>query len=100
MTWSMHNCVHDCTLAAPNKEIEARRYWYPFDCIALFINKDDWDSLGHVSYAHLAFMPLGSYMSASGEKIFWTTLYLTDLMELHILGSYSHHKFNCQERSK
>jgi hypothetical protein len=53
-SWSMYNCVHDWTLAALNKVIDARQYWYTFDCIAASINEDDWDSLGHLSYARLA----------------------------------------------
>ena len=53
-SWSMHNCVHDWTLAALNKGIDAQQYWYAFDCIASSINKDDLDSLEHLSYAHLA----------------------------------------------
>jgi tetratricopeptide (TPR) repeat protein len=53
-SWSMHNCVHDWTLAALNKDIDAEQYWYAFDCIVSSINKDDGDSLRHLSYAHLA----------------------------------------------
>jgi hypothetical protein len=31
--WSMHNCVHDWTLAALNKDIDIKHYWYAFDCV-------------------------------------------------------------------
>jgi tetratricopeptide (TPR) repeat protein len=53
-SWSMHNCVHDWTVAALNKVIDAQQYWYAFDCIAASIHEDDWSSFGHLSYARLA----------------------------------------------
>lgn len=38
-TWSMHNCVHDWTLAALNKNINHEYYWYAFDCVNAAISK-------------------------------------------------------------
>jgi tetratricopeptide (TPR) repeat protein len=53
-SWSMHTCVHDWTVAALNKAIDAQRYWYAFDCIAASISKDDQNSYGHLFYARLS----------------------------------------------
>jgi hypothetical protein len=33
--------VHDWTLAALNKDIDARDYWYAFDCISASVNDND-----------------------------------------------------------
>ncbi|KAK5425320.1 hypothetical protein LTR34_011248, partial [Exophiala xenobiotica] len=53
-SWSMHNCVHDWTLAALNKVIDERHYWYAFDCIAASAKEDDVHFLDHVYFARLA----------------------------------------------
>jgi tetratricopeptide (TPR) repeat protein len=54
LSYSMHACVHDWTFGGLNKVIDTQSYWYAFDCIANSINKEDWDFLGHLRYAHLA----------------------------------------------
>ncbi|KAK5242171.1 hypothetical protein LTR40_007662 [Exophiala xenobiotica] len=53
-SWSMHTCVHGWTLSALNQAIDVQQYWYAFDCVAEFIDKDDWDFLGHLNYTRLA----------------------------------------------
>ncbi|KAJ6118771.1 hypothetical protein N7471_013391 [Penicillium samsonianum] len=53
-SWSMHNCVHDWTLAALNKDIDATYYWYAFDCISASINDNDKNDFGKLSYSPLA----------------------------------------------
>ncbi|KAJ6092559.1 hypothetical protein N7486_007848 [Penicillium sp. IBT 16267x] len=53
-SWSMHNCVHDWTLAILNKEIDTQHYWYAVDCIAASMNGADEDYFGHISYSRLA----------------------------------------------
>ncbi|KAJ9480820.1 hypothetical protein VN97_g12706 [Penicillium thymicola] len=53
-SWSMHNCVHDWTLAALNKDIDATYYWYAFDCVSTAINDDNEDGFAKVSYSALA----------------------------------------------
>jgi tetratricopeptide (TPR) repeat protein len=53
-SWSMHNCVHDWTLAALNKDIDAKHYWYAFDCISASINDGNADDFANLSYSPLA----------------------------------------------
>ncbi|KAJ5183227.1 TPR repeat protein [Penicillium capsulatum] len=53
-SWSMHNCVHDWTLAVLNKDIDAKHYWYAFDCISASINDDNADNFAKLSYSPLA----------------------------------------------
>ncbi|EAW19385.1 TPR repeat protein [Aspergillus fischeri NRRL 181] len=53
-SWSMHNCVHDWTLAALNKDVDAKHYWYAFDCISASINDDNADGFVNRSYSPLA----------------------------------------------
>jgi hypothetical protein len=53
-SWSMHNCVHDWTLAALNKDIDANHYWYAFDCISASINDDNENDFAKLSYSPLA----------------------------------------------
>ncbi|CAG8907052.1 unnamed protein product, partial [Penicillium egyptiacum] len=53
-TWSMHNCVHDWTLAALNKNVDIGHYWYAFDCVEATISGVDTDSLGHITFARSA----------------------------------------------
>ncbi|OQD96542.1 hypothetical protein PENSOL_c015G00659 [Penicillium solitum] len=53
-TWSMHNCVHDWTLAVLNKNVDIEYYWYAFDCVDATINKVDTDSFGYVTFARSA----------------------------------------------
>jgi tetratricopeptide (TPR) repeat protein len=53
-SWSMHNCVHDWTLATLNKDINAQSYWYAFDCVDRSMNQVGEDFLGNVSYSRLA----------------------------------------------
>ncbi|OQD63331.1 hypothetical protein PENPOL_c009G08122 [Penicillium polonicum] len=50
----MHNCVHDWTLAALNKDIDATNYWYAFDCISASINDNDKNDFVKLSYSPLA----------------------------------------------
>ncbi|KOS41254.1 hypothetical protein ACN38_g7863 [Penicillium nordicum] len=53
-SWSMHNCVHDWTLAGLNKDIDATYYWYAFDCISASINDNDKNDFAKLSYSPLA----------------------------------------------
>lgn len=53
-SWSMHNCIHDWTLAILNKDLDGRQLWYAFDCVAASITRDDWDSFERLSYNRLA----------------------------------------------
>jgi tetratricopeptide (TPR) repeat protein len=53
-SWSMHNCVHDWTLAALNKDIDATDYWYAFDCISASVNDNDKNDFAKHSYSPLA----------------------------------------------
>jgi hypothetical protein len=50
----MHNCVHDWTLAALNKDVDLEHYWYAFDCVSAAINDDDEDGFVKLSYSSLA----------------------------------------------
>lgn len=53
-SFSMHNCVHDWTLAVLNEALEADYYWYAFSCVANSIGKENsWDYLGQLRYAPL-----------------------------------------------
>ncbi|CAG8212714.1 unnamed protein product [Penicillium nalgiovense] len=54
-SWSMHNCVHDWTLAALNKDTDATYYWYAFNCISASINDDEND------FAKLSYSPLAAH---------------------------------------
>jgi tetratricopeptide (TPR) repeat protein len=54
-SWSMHNCIHDWTLAMLNKDLDGPQLWYAFDCVAASITDDDWDyELGRLIYNRLA----------------------------------------------
>jgi tetratricopeptide (TPR) repeat protein len=53
-SWSMHNCVHDWTLAALNKDIDSEHYWYAFDCISASLKDDSADDFAKLSYSSLA----------------------------------------------
>ncbi|KAJ6118982.1 hypothetical protein N7471_013602 [Penicillium samsonianum] len=53
-SWSMHNCVHDWTLAVLNKDIDANHYWYVFDCISASVKDDNADDFANLSYSRLA----------------------------------------------
>jgi tetratricopeptide (TPR) repeat protein len=53
-SWSMHNCVHDWTLAALNKKIDPNDYWYAFDCVSACIHDDKGDGFANLSYTALA----------------------------------------------
>ncbi|KAJ5315622.1 hypothetical protein N7476_005929 [Penicillium atrosanguineum] len=49
-TWSMHNCVHDWTLAALNKNVDIGHYWYALDCVNATISGVDTDCFGRTNY--------------------------------------------------
>ncbi|OQV11248.1 Tetratricopeptide repeat-containing protein [Cladophialophora immunda] len=49
-SYSLHMCVHDWTLDGLNQQIDARRYWLAFDCVAGHIGADDWDHLSAIRY--------------------------------------------------
>ncbi|KAJ5624187.1 hypothetical protein N7510_000496 [Penicillium lagena] len=53
-SWSMHNCVHDWTLVILNKDIDAKNYWYAFDCVSASIKDDSTDDFANLSYSPLA----------------------------------------------
>ncbi|KAK7897918.1 hypothetical protein LTR67_004550 [Exophiala xenobiotica] len=53
-SWSMHNCIHDWTLAMLNKDLDGPQLWYAFDCVAASIKDDDWDSFERLIYNRLA----------------------------------------------
>lgn len=52
-SWRMHNCVHDWTLAALNREIDIKHYWYAVDCVNACIAEVDDESLGHLSFSRI-----------------------------------------------
>jgi tetratricopeptide (TPR) repeat protein len=49
-SYSLHTCVHDWTLDGLNHQIDARRYWLAFDCVASHIGADDWEHLSAIRY--------------------------------------------------
>jgi tetratricopeptide (TPR) repeat protein len=53
-SWSMHNCVHDWTLAALNKNVDIGYYWYAFDCVHATVNGVNLGSLGHITFSRSA----------------------------------------------
>jgi hypothetical protein len=53
-SWSMHNCVHDWTLATLNKSINVESYWYAFDCVNRSMSQVGEDFLGNISYSRVA----------------------------------------------
>ncbi|KAJ5760217.1 TPR repeat protein [Penicillium odoratum] len=53
-SWSMHNCIHDWTLATLNKDLDMTNYWYVLDCVAACITKVDSASLGYTSFAPIS----------------------------------------------
>ncbi|OQE62181.1 hypothetical protein PENNAL_c0269G11109 [Penicillium nalgiovense] len=53
-SWSMHNCVHDWTLASLNKDIDKELYWYAFDCATGSVAGVEEDLLGHSCYSRSA----------------------------------------------
>lgn len=50
----MHSCAHEWILEGLEDNIDARSYWYTFDCVANSIGDCDWRSLGQKRYAQLA----------------------------------------------
>ncbi|KAJ5899569.1 hypothetical protein N7495_004313 [Penicillium taxi] len=48
VSWSMHNCVHDWTLAALNKDINTNYYWFAIDCVEATTRGFDRDSFGNI----------------------------------------------------
>ncbi|KAJ5128190.1 hypothetical protein N7526_006356 [Penicillium atrosanguineum] len=53
-SWSMHNCVHDWTLAVLNDSIDEEHYWYAFNCVNATTSGVDEHSLGHVEFSRAA----------------------------------------------
>ncbi|KAJ5611784.1 hypothetical protein N7528_008889 [Penicillium herquei] len=53
-TWSMHNCVHDWTLAALNRTINRKYYRYALDCVDAAIDGIESNSYGHIAHSRLA----------------------------------------------
>ncbi len=49
--YSMHICVHNCTLAGLNKTVDAQSYLYAFDCVAKSMRGVEWKSLEHLRHA-------------------------------------------------
>ncbi|CRL23393.1 unnamed protein product [Penicillium camemberti] len=47
----MHNCVHDWTLAALNRNIDVSYYWYSLDCVRAALDWNDYDSWGHLIFS-------------------------------------------------
>lgn len=52
--WTMHNCIHDWTVAVLNHDIDEQLYWYAFDCVAASIPECFTSDLELASYARLA----------------------------------------------
>lgn len=52
-SYSIHNCVHDWTLAELNQVVDQQLYWYVVDCVMGNIDQNDWGSLGQLRYARL-----------------------------------------------
>ncbi|KAJ5166372.1 TPR repeat protein [Penicillium canariense] len=53
-SWCMYNYIHDWTLAALNKEIDLKYYWYAVECVHTWIAGVDNESLGNASFASVA----------------------------------------------
>lgn len=53
-SYTMHNCLHDWTLAVLNQSLDQKLYWYAFDCVAADINRSDRRSFATLRYASLA----------------------------------------------
>ena len=53
-SYSIHNCVHDWTLAELNKIVNPQLHWYAQACVVANIDKDDWQSLDQLHHARLA----------------------------------------------
>lgn len=82
-SWSMHNCVHDWTLAALNKDIDVKHYWYVFDCISASIKDDRADDFANLSTLPWLLMPRGYYKSACARTTSYIILRLIDSTKLH-----------------
>lgn len=48
-SWSIHNCIHDWTVAILNKDLDITHYWYNIDCVYAFIAGLDDERLAHIS---------------------------------------------------
>lgn len=51
--YSMHNCVHDWTLACLNQVQSEQMFWYAVQCVTNSVDMDDWESLGQLRYARV-----------------------------------------------
>lgn len=88
-SYSMHNCIHDWTLAGLNKTLDKQMYEHAFDCVARSINHDDWIVLGRLKYARLAphaarlahpcFVRERSLSSTENDRIY-DTVYIAELL--------------------
>lgn len=52
-SYSMHNCVHDWTLAQLNQVQSKQMFWYTVECITASVDNNDWEALGQLRYARL-----------------------------------------------
>ncbi|CAG7986834.1 unnamed protein product [Penicillium olsonii] len=53
-SWSMHNCVHDWTLAALDRTIDVTYYWYALNCVDATISGFDIDFYGRITFSRSA----------------------------------------------
>ncbi|KAJ5778860.1 hypothetical protein N7457_006580 [Penicillium paradoxum] len=53
-SWSMHNCVHDWTLAVLNKGIDMESYWFALDCVHATIDAFDRYDFERIIFARSA----------------------------------------------
>ncbi|KAJ5907999.1 hypothetical protein N7495_000681 [Penicillium taxi] len=52
-SWSMHNCVHDWTLAVLNKDISTQYYWFAIDCVNATTRGYDTNYFGNIVFSRL-----------------------------------------------
>ncbi|KAJ5557284.1 TPR repeat protein [Penicillium frequentans] len=53
-SWSMHNCIHDWTLAMLDEDLDMTYYWYNMDCVYACIVGVDTNTLGYTSFSPLS----------------------------------------------
>ncbi|KAJ5813504.1 TPR repeat protein [Penicillium pulvis] len=53
-SWSMHNCIHDWTLATLDEDLDMTYYWYNMDCVYACVVGVDTNTLGYTSFSPLS----------------------------------------------
>lgn len=78
--WSMHNCVHDWTIAVLNHDIDVQLYWYAFDCVAASIPE---------CYDFDLQLPLYAGLAAHAQRLvqdqFWQNKYIYTIVPRRLI---------------